>query len=113
MGQDYLRKRRNEFPFLADVTDRELSVYYGYYMRLARASWLKAKFGDLDIPSDLFRVVVDADVVPEVFDMWFDLGGIHAVYYYCKVIFGAGDVDTDRIRGTQTEIERSRTRVKR
>lgn len=112
-NQSYLFDNKDRFSFLSDVPDHELSAYYGYYMRLARASWLKAKFGDLDIPSDLFRVVVDADVVPEVFDMWYALGGIHIVYYYCKIIFGEGDVDCDQIRVVQDEIDRNRNRIKK
>lgn len=90
----------------------DLRLHYDYHLRVARARWLKHKFGKIIIPRDLFAVVVDADVVLEVLDRWFDYGGLNCVYYRCKSLFGGGDdVDCSGIREVQDEIDRRNKRT--
>ena len=92
---------------LSDSDFDEIILHYDQYMRLARASWLKAKFGELKIPKDLFVAVVDAEITPPLLDRWYRRGGMNYVYYACKVLFNGGlDVDCRGIREIQEEISR-------
>jgi len=40
----------------------DIARHYDYHLRVARARWLKHKFGKIIIPRDVFVTVVDADV---------------------------------------------------
>ena len=92
----------------------DLMLHYDYHLRVARARWLKDKFGKTLIPKDLFQAVVSADLMPEVLDSWFDYGGLNCVYYRCKQLFGGGDdVDSQGVRELQDEIAKRRERQSR
>ena len=102
----YLLQNHSILKFVDSDLD-EVLLHYEHYMRVARASWLKEKFGDLRIPTDVFVTVVDSDITPHVLDRWFARGGLNGVYYMCKVVFNGGsDVDYRGIRAVQEEISR-------
>lgn len=98
---------------LNDTDIDEILLNYEHYLRVARAAWLKEKFGDLRIPRDLFMAVVDADITPDVLDRLYRRGGMNFVYYSCKVVFNGGDdVDIGGIRIVQEEIRRCKKRTR-
>ena len=91
----------------------DIVLHYDHHLRVARARWLKEKFGKFLIPRDLFQVVVGADVLPEVLDYWYTFGGLNCVYYRSKSLFGGGDdLNSSGIRDMQEEIARRSTRTR-
>lgn len=91
----------------------DIVLHYDHHLRVARARWLKEKFGKFLIPRDMFQVVVGADVLPDVLDYWYDFGGLNCVYYRSKSLFGGGDdLNSSGIRSVQEEIARRSTRTR-
>lgn len=101
----YLVRTKEQHSFLRDVSFDDLTSNYDLYMRLSRAAWLKPFFGDNKIPKELFQTVVEADVTPDILQVWYNLGGLNGVYYYCNVIFGDPDnTDSMGIKCVQDRV---------
>ena len=104
--------QNHEVVRFAEYDYDDIVLHYAYHLRVARARWLKHKFGKIIIPHDLFATVVDADVLLDVLDEWYDYGGLNCVYYRCKTLFGGGDdIDCSGIREVQEEIDRRNKRT--
>lgn len=104
----YLIRTKDKQNVLNGVSLDEILVNYDLYMRMARAAWLKPFFGDNKIPSGLFMTIVNADVNPGILQSWYELGGLHGVYYYCNVIFGdPNNTDRNGIRQVQIQTDAS------
>ena len=102
----YLIRTKERQNVLNGVSLDEILVNYDLYMRMARAAWLKPFFGDNKIPSSLFMTIVNSDVNPDILQAWYDLGGLHGVYYYCNVIFGdPNNTDKEGIRHVQIQTD--------